>query len=138
MYTLGVSYASEDFEYVNKFVKAIKNNGISVFFDRDEYIRLISTYLHEELYSIFSSECEHCIVFVSNDYINKGHTMWEARTILSTSMEKKCYFSVANFDHSTLPGLHKDFLQIELNQYSPEELAEIMIQKLKHINVITN
>lgn len=31
MYTLGISYASEDIEYVSKFVQIIKNNNISVF-----------------------------------------------------------------------------------------------------------
>lgn len=136
MYTLGISYASEDIEYVSKFVQIIKNNNISVFFDRDEYIRLISTYLHEELYKIFSSECEHCIIFLSKNYLKKSHTIWEMRTILNASLEKNCYFSVANFDNSVFPSLPTDFLQIDINQYSPEELATIMIKKLKYIHIL--
>lgn len=137
MYTLGVSYASEDIEYVNQFVQTIKNNNISVFFDRDEYIRLISTYLHEELYNIFSAECEHCIIFLSKNYLRKSHTLWEMRTILNTSLEKKCYFSVANFDNSVFPGLPTDFFQIDITQYSPEKLATTMIKKLKYIHVLS-
>jgi len=79
MYDFAVSYCANNIEYVQKVVDEFKRRNFEVFFDRYDYDRLVCTFLHEELYSIFTYETKYAILFISNEYLTGRHPMWEAR-----------------------------------------------------------
>lgn len=129
-YDLAISYASEQLEYVREFADAMIDRGYSVFLDRYETVRLLSTFLHEELYSIFRNESRHIILFISDEYSAKPHALWEAKITIARSIFNPNCFTVARFTDAQVPCIDESYLYLDIKKYTALELAELMSKKL--------
>lgn len=129
-YDLAISYASEQFEYVREFADAMIDRGYDVFLDRYETVRLLSTFLHEELYSIFRNESRHVILFISDEYSTKPHALWEAKITIARSIFYPGCFTVARFSNAQVPCIDESYLYLDTEKFTAMELAELMSKKL--------
>jgi hypothetical protein len=71
MYQIGLSFAGEEREFVEQVAEHLKNNGIKVFYDNYEQIDLWGKDLYQHLNEVYKSKCEYCIIFVSENYVQK-------------------------------------------------------------------
>lgn len=138
MYDFAVSYCADNIDYVQKVVDAFKARDFEVFFDRYDYDRLVCTFLHEELYSIFTYEAKHAILFISNDYLTRPHPMWEARSAVAESVFRPNYLMVVLCDNVDIEKISKElcinrnYLYIKQSDHSPESLVTLLIEKAQN------
>ncbi len=73
-------------------------------------------------------------MFVSKEYASKVWTTAERRSALARALEeKKEYILPARFDNTEIPGLRPTIGYIDLREKSPEQLVQLILQKLGRI-----
>lgn len=96
-FNIAISYARKDEDFAKKIATALK--GLKVFLDIEQYDLLVCKFLHEILYDVFYNLSDFALMLISNQYLERNHTLWEARTIIakSTSVPGR-YFIVVDQD----------------------------------------
>ena len=70
-------------------------------------------------------------MFISRFYAEKVWPTHERRSAFEKAMgSKEEYILPARFDDTEIPGLHKHISYIDLGKKTPEQFAEMIIQKL--------
>lgn len=139
MYDIAISYAHEKKEYVEKVADFLIENGLKVFFDITESITIWGDDLYEKLKDIYNSST-YCVVFLSKEYIEKKWTNYEGNVILKRmymdgNKNNTTVFPV-RFDDELISRLPFSQECLNANDYTPFELAEIIIHKV-HRNIQT-
>lgn len=129
-YDLVLSFASEDREYVNRFVAALPPT-VSVFnYEMERHITW-GRELYDRLGRVFAEQGQHAIPFVSRHYVLKTWTRFEFRSALRrVAVQGDGYLLPVRFDDSTLAGLPESSAYIDLRLTTPEELAELAMLRL--------
>ena len=131
-YDIAVSYASEQRSYVERFVKKLRNLKLSVYYDRDAQAAMVGKILDQELHKIYISESNHCVLFLSNDYINKPVTKYESQIILSETLYQNGFMYIFKFHDVTLPGLNRNFIYSSVRDFpEPEQYADFMYEVVR-------
>lgn len=93
IYDIALSYsrASEKFA---KDLYEILSVKYKVFLDIMEYETLVCTYVHEILYDIFYRRSKFALLIISQDYLEKNHPLWEARTVIAKSIDSPGKFFI--------------------------------------------
>lgn len=136
-YDVCLSFASEQVSYVELVYEKLKRNNIKVFFDRSSDIEteLWGSNLLEHFYNVYKKQSQYCVMFISKEYANKAWTRFERRSALERAFEEdEIYILPVRFDKTELPGFHKVTKYINANEKSPEELGNIIINKIKNNN----
>lgn len=132
-YDVCFSFASEQVAYVEKVYSALKSTGINVFFDRasDIEVELWGSNLLEQFYNVYKKQSRFCVMFISKEYECKAWTRFERRSALERAFgTEDIYILPVRFDKTELPGLHGTTKYIDADTKTPEELANIIIQKI--------
>lgn len=136
MYDIAVSYCVNDIDFVKSVVDALKQKNYNVFFDRYNYDRLVCCFLHEELYKIFTYETKKVVLFLSREYLQRPHPMWEARAAIAESVFRPNYIIVVLCDDITAEEIsnslciNRNYLYIKKTDHTPESLSNLIIKKL--------
>lgn len=132
VYTIAVSYASEQRYYVEKFVNFFIEKNINIYYDRNEQAQMLGTLLHEKLQEIYTEDTYYRIIFLSKDYINKPITKMESEYILADNVYQKNKLYVFKFDEAMLPGLNRNFVYSTIEEYpDPEDYANLIYDAIK-------
>lgn len=134
-YDVALSFAGEERIYVEKVVKYLKDNGVKVFYDKneEEQAKLWGVDLTEYLYRIYAKEALYCVMFISKNYSDKIWTRHEKRSALERAIkEKREYILPARFDDIEIEGLPSTLGYIDLRVKTPEELGKIVLIKLRN------
>ncbi len=132
VYTIAVSYASEQRYYVERFVNYFIGKNINIYYDRNEQTQMLGTLLHEKLQEIYTEDTYYRIIFLSKDYIDKPITKMESEYILADNVYQKNKLYIFKFDETTLPGLNKNFVYSTIEDYpNPEDYAELIYDAIK-------
>jgi TIR domain len=137
-YDVALSYASEDIRYVEKVATALKEKGLSVFYDRDleEAANLLGRNLYDYLTDIYRKRARFTVMFVSRHYAEKKWTNVERQSAQARAIqENREYILPARFDHTEVPGLLPTIAYADLETVSPEQLAETVREKLQAIRI---
>lgn len=130
-YDVALSFAGEDRKYVEKVANKLLSEDISVFYDRYEIVELWGANLIERLQDVYRDKAQYCVIFISTYYEQKVWTTHELRSAQERAFQEfKPYILPARFDDTELPGLPSTTSYINLNEYSPEEFANLIIQKV--------
>ena len=130
-YDVGLSFAGEQREYVNKVAKELKSHGIRVFFDDFEKVKLWGTDLYEHLDEIYQNRCRYCVVFVSKQYVQKAWTNHERKSAQARTLhQREEYILPVRFDDTPVPGLRDTVHYLNAQQLAPRDLADTIRQKL--------
>ena len=131
-YDIAVSFAGEDREYVEEVANVLLNKGIEIFYDKFLKASLWGQDLYEYLDEIYRKRAKYCIIFISKHYNEKLWTNHERKSAQARVFrENKEYILPVRFDNTTIPGILETTGYIDANTVSPQELAELVIQKLK-------
>lgn len=126
-YDVAISYASEQRQYVFELSQELQKLNLDVFADFIEPERLWGSYLPEELRKIYYNESKIIIIFLSNEYVQKGYTLFESRIAMEKSLTN-LPFLIIKYDDVELPWLNTTIGYVNWGEYSLSELAK-MIQK---------
>jgi len=130
-YEIALSFAGEDRAYVDRVAKSLQENGISVFYDKFEQIDLWGKDLGIHFDYIYRRSSKYFIPFISAFYKEKIWTNYEIRNAISRAIEnKEEYILPVRFDDTDLEGIRSTIGYLDIRSISPEQLAQMIIQKL--------
>jgi hypothetical protein len=132
-YDFAVSYASEQREYVEKFVQFLKTKKYRIYYDREEQAKMTGKLLHEELSEIYSKGSKVRVIFLSKEYVEKYVTRFEFDIIIAESVYEKHKMFIFKFDDIQLPGLNRNMVYSSINEFPyPEDYAQLLIAAIKN------
>jgi hypothetical protein len=130
-FDIALSFAGEDREYVEQVAEILKKEGIKVFYDKFEESELWGKDLGIHFEFVYRRGARFCIPFVSKHYKEKLWTNYEIRNAISRAIEtKEEYILPARFDDTEIEGLRTSVAYINLQNYTPEKFAAIILRKL--------
>jgi hypothetical protein len=131
-FDVAFSFAGEQRPYVENTYRALKEKGIRVFYDGGEVASLWGKDLYQELSDVYSNRARYCVVFLSGDYAAKLWTKHELKIVQARAFqESREYILPARFDDTQIPGLLPQIGYIDLRSHNPQELADIIEEKLR-------
>lgn len=131
-YDVALSFAGENREYVEGVATHLKSSGINVFYDLFEQVELWGKDLYTHLDDIYRNKARFCVIFISEFYQRKSWTNHERKSAQARAFQKKEeYILFARFDDTEIPGVRPTVGYISLREFTPEQFAQIVIQKLK-------
>ncbi|MEH2260520.1 toll/interleukin-1 receptor domain-containing protein [Nostoc sp.] len=134
-YDVVLSFASENREYVRAVAVTLHAAGIKVFYDEFEQVNLWGKNLYVHLDEIYRNEARFCVMFISKHYLKKTWTNHERESAQARAFKREeDYLLPAKFDDTEIPGLLPTIGYIKLQQITPQEFGQIIIQKLINAN----
>lgn len=136
-YHVALSFAGEDRNYVEKVALQLQAEGVDVFYDRFEEVDLWGKDLYAHLSNVYQNMALFTVMFVSDAYRTKLWTNHERKSAQARAFaDSSDYILPAFFDETIeVPGLLKTTGHISLKNKTPEQLAGLIIQKLKKSGV---
>jgi hypothetical protein len=131
-YDVALSFAGEQRWYVDQVSTALAARGVKHFYDQDKKIELWGKPQALEFQSVFRDKARFVVPFVSEDYARKAWPTHEFRSALEKAVQlKREYILPVRFDATDLPGLDTTIGYLEAADFTPEELADAIVDKLK-------
>ncbi len=132
-----MSFAGEDRPFVDQLATILKDNGISVFYDKFEEVDLWGKDLGVHFDYIYRRASKYFIPFISDAYKEKIWTNHEVRTAIARSIENiEEYILPVKFDDTELDGIRSTIGALDARKNTPIEIAEkIMLKLKKDVNV---
>lgn len=136
-YHVALSFAGEDRAYVEKVALQLQAEGVDVFYDKFEEANLWGKDLYTHLSNVYQNMAMFTVMFVSDAYHTKLWTNHERKSAQARAFaDSSEYILPAFFDESIeVPGLLKTTGYISLASKTPEQLADLIVQKLKKSGV---
>lgn len=130
-FDVALSFAGEDREYVEQVADTLQRMGIRVFYDKHEIITLWGKNLYDYLQDVYQNKARFAVMFCSKHYAQKLWTSHERKSAQAKAfMSSQEYILPVRFDDTEIPGILPTIAYIDLTEYSPEELAELIKQKV--------
>lgn len=133
-YDVALSFAGEDRDYVNKTAKFLKKEGVKVFYDLYEDVKLWGKDLYQHLDRVYREKAKYTIVFISESYKKKLWTNHELRSAQARAfIENQEYILPVRFDATEIAGILPTVGYLDLKKISPNLLAKKIVNKLGDI-----
>lgn len=130
-YDVALSFAGEDRSYVELVADQLIARGVTIFYDKYEQADLWGKDLYVHLTDVYRSKAKYTLMFISKHYKEKVWTNHERRAAQSRAIEEsREYILPARFDDTEIPGILPTTGHIDLRQYSPVQVAVLILQKL--------
>ena len=131
-YDIAFSFAGEQRTYVQETYESLKRQDISVFYDAAQVSSLWGKNLYEYLSDIYTNQARYCVVFLSREYARKLWTKHELKSMQARAFqESREYILPARFDDTEIPGLLPTIAYINLTDYTPEQFADLIVDKVR-------
>jgi cyclophilin family peptidyl-prolyl cis-trans isomerase len=131
-YDVCLSFAGEDRPYVELVAAALRGAGIRVFYDAYEEASLWGKDLYQHLAGVYEQDGRYCVVFLSAAYASKVWPRHELKSAQARAFkDNREYLLPARFDDTRLPGVPETVAYIDLRSRTPQQLADIIIQKVR-------
>jgi hypothetical protein len=131
-FDVALSFAGEDREYVGTIANQLRARGIRLFYDQYEQVTLWGKDLYEHLDDVYQRAARYCVLFVSEHYARKVWTTHERKSAQSRALrEKEEYILPVRFDDTEIPGLRATIAYIDTRFTTPEELVDLILQKIQ-------
>ena len=130
-YDVGLSFAGEQREYVEQVAHELTSRGTRTFYDDYEKGTLWGKDLYAHLNEVYQHYCRYCVIFCSREYAIKVWPNRERESAQARALQDKDeYILPARFDDTPIPGLADTVKYVDLNEVSPIELADLIIEKI--------
>jgi hypothetical protein len=129
-YDVALSFAGEDRDYVEQVAKVLESNGIKIHYDFFNQVQAWGKNLAEHFDDIYRNQAQYCVMFISENYAKKVWPSFEKRSALSREVIEAGYILPVRFDDTDILGIPSSKAYIDLRSYSPEQLAQFIIEKL--------
>jgi hypothetical protein len=136
-YDAALSFAGEDRKYVEQVAAHLANAGIKIFYDKFEEAGLWGKDLFRHLSDVYGKKALVTVIFASKNYKKKLWTNRELQSAQARAFESnREYILPALFDKKvTIPGVLNTVGWISLWDRTPEQVAELIIGKLRSFGV---
>jgi len=135
-FQVALSFAGEQRSYVQRVAAALTGLGIQHFYDDNQQIALWGTNQVETLQRVYLEDSSSVVMFISREYAAKVWPIAERRATLSRALrERREYVLPVRFDDTVLPGLDADVSYLKARDYSPEQLAAAIAEKLVSLGI---
>lgn len=130
-FDVALSFAGEDREYVSVVAHLLREKGISVFYDDFNKAELWGKNLIDHLGKIYAESSRFIVMFISKHYAIKDWPNHERKFAQDRAlrMQEDCILP-ARFDDTEIKGMPGSVGYINLQETSPEELVDLIIQKI--------
>lgn len=130
-YDVALSFAEEDREFVDCVARRLKDNGLKIFYDDYERIRLWGSDLHVQLDDVYRRQARFCVLFVSGYYKEKRWTNYELRSALIRALKaKRVYILPFQLDGTVIPELNDSIIHLDTGRYDCSTLATAIVDKI--------
>jgi hypothetical protein len=135
-FQVALSFAGEQRGYVQRVANALAALRIAYFYDDEQKIALWGRNQGEELQRVYMDDSSTVVMFISYDYAQKNWPIHERRSALTRAIrERREYVLPVRFDDVVLPGLDPDMSYLNAQDFTPEELAAAIAEKLVALGV---
>jgi hypothetical protein len=130
-YDVAFSFAGEDRKYVQQVADILHKIGAKVFYDDYERTDLWGKDLFVHLDDVYRKKSRYCVIFVSKSYKEKLWPNHERESAQARAFQSGGeYILPARFDDTEIPGMRPTQGYIDLRSTTPEQLADILLEKL--------
>lgn len=130
-FDIGLSFASEQREYVERVAEELDYRGIRVFYDAYEQANLWGRDLAEYFKEVFQEKCRYCIVFASKEYAKKMWPTFELENLLEKATSGyKNFILPVRFDETIIPGIPYTLGYLDAGILTPVRVSQLAAQKL--------
>lgn len=131
-FDVGISYASEEEEYVSRVIKLLKElYNLEVFYAPEEQRKMLGEDLLVYLNRVYKNECRYVAVFISEHYLIKEYTRQEAAIIkLRQKSENYRFVIPIVFGSARLEWLSKDIDYLSGDKSVESEIAYYINDKI--------
>jgi hypothetical protein len=132
-YDVAISYASTEKELAEKLAKHLRESGFEVFYDDFYPEQLWGKDLASFFDQIYRKDSKFCVMFISEQYAKRMWTTFERKCAQARAIEEKGteYILPVRIDDTDLDGLPSTIGFLSLDKYSIEQIAELLIKKLR-------
>jgi hypothetical protein len=131
-YDVCLSFASEQRAYVERVAERVRNGGAEVFYDNWNTAHCWGRNLVQYFDRIYRADSHYCVIFISADYANKAWPTQELESAQARAFERKEeYILPARFDDTEIPGILSTTGCLDLRKYSADELADMILEKIR-------
>jgi hypothetical protein len=132
-YDVAVSFAGPERSYAEEFAKRVRDAGFEVFYDDFYPEQLWGKDLTSFFDRIYRKESRFCVMFVSGEYAERIWTNHERRSAQARALEERGreYILPVRIDNTDLDGLPPTVGYVSLTQYSVEQVADLLVKKLR-------
>lgn len=134
-YDVAISFAGTERQYADRLAHLVRDAGHKVFYDDFYPEQLWGKDLFTHFDRIYRKDSRFCVIFVSSEYSQRIWTTHERRSAQARALEEKGneYILPIRVDETELDGLPPTVGYLSLDQYSIEEIAELLVKKLKSV-----
>jgi hypothetical protein len=133
-FDVAISYASEDLNVVNEYMRLLCLKGLEVYFDKSDEVGLWGTNLYDKFDEIFRTKALFCVIFISNSYANKVWTNHERRSAQARALqENREYVLPVKLDDTEIPGIPPTIGYVDLRRHTIEYLANMTLEKVRRL-----
>ena len=130
-YDVALSFAGEDRDVVEEIAMELKNNNISVFYDKFQKANLWGKELSQHFKKTYGANTRFVIVFISEHYALKDWTDFEFSIARQEAKTRKREFILPiRIDNTNIVGLHNDVGYLDLNKENVKSIVETISEKL--------
>ena len=130
-YDIGLSFAGEQREYVERVAEELDYRGILVYYDAYDQANLWGRDLGEYFKEVFQNRCRYCIVFASREYAAKMWPTFELENALKKATEShRDYILPVKFDDTIIPGIPYTQGYLDARAFTPIQISRLAAQKL--------
>lgn len=134
-YDVALSFAGEDRDYVERVAMALRARNVRVFYDGFEEATLWGKDLYVHLREVYQYKARFTVLFASAHYARKAWPSHERASAQARALSEAAeYILPARFDETEIPGLLSTTGYIDLRRKSPDEVADLVYQKLAQVS----
>lgn len=131
-YDVVFSLAGEQKKLGHDIKNILNEKGLNCWIYTERESELVGVDMSIFLEDLFMNKSHNCVIIISKEYISKKWTGLERKYIISRWMNDNEYIIPIQYDISKLPGLPDIIGYIPLNNRSANELASIILDKVKN------
>jgi hypothetical protein len=131
-FDVAISFAGTERKLAEDLAIRVKTAGFQVFYDAFFPEDLWGKNLAEFFYEIYSKRSRYCVIFVSNEYLNREWTVHERRSAQERMLKERGneYILPIKVEDVELPGIPSTTGYLPIST-GVDKIAEILIKKLK-------
>jgi len=132
-FDVALSFAGPQRHLAERIATIVREAGFEVFYDNFYTDVLWGKDLVELFGEIYRKKARHCVMVISRDYAERMWTILERRSALARALEERGneYILPVKVEDVELPGLLPTIAYVSVEQYIVEQIADILIRKLR-------
>lgn len=131
-FDVAISFAGTERKCAEELANKVKAAGFEVFYDKFFPEDLWGKNLAEFFYEIYSRRSRYCVIFVSNEYLNREWTIHERRSAQERMLKEKGneYILPIKVEDVGLPGIPTTIGYLPIG-IGIDNIAEALLKKLR-------